>query len=590
MSAPTQPQAPAIVRPGSFCLFSRHFSEKVGGKVISLNAHLCAFSAPKKIHHLQVFFSGVLYNLTQLVAQHTLAAPDPETAIAVLYKKLGPEIATHLDGAYAIVILDGPDLTLLRDREGLESLYYTKKNDAVIISNSMQEIKKLVKLEVNSRDLPKYFVLDQINDEHTFFKDVYQVKILEILKVHCADNTWQSRTYDPIAYAPMRGERLDDDQIVTRLEELLADRIRTLIAAFPHSPVLNTQSGGTDSALTQCLLKNLGSNQSICANFSTYGLDAQYSQEVAHHLGSDHTIVEVGVAQFLENLQEGIKVFGMPLMFEGESMFNFMYKQLGRQTSPHGPPVICFDSNGADAILGHGRLLMALNVIEKSPGFFGFLTRVARHVARNPVVGMMHEIAKGARTGDMTPQLYFAIFNLNARVELVRKAFGLTDVTFIPEFELAEQAKYPVSLLERMYRLQVFQYEVKRINNITFQLARRCNVIMLYPFRDKSLTEFFLNIPTGRKVKHRVQKYYGKKLLTKYLPAELVYRQKINKGIPYQKIFKEEAGFAALISEIREARYRYFDFDLDAVFGTPGLEGFAMKVINFHIWHELFIA
>ncbi len=571
------------------CLYSRNLADRTRSASLHLNDVICAASAPETTLGLQVCFSGVLYNLDHLRVLYDLDSATPEQAIAALYRRLGTRITTVLDGAYAIVILDNNRVTLFRDREGLESLYTYRRGDNFIIANSIGQIRQLVRLEVNHAALPRYFVLDQLNDEQTFFKDVYQVSVLKFMTVDLRSNTWSAADYDDLPYSPIAIQKLDDAEIIEGLETRLSDRIKSLTRAFPGCQVLNTQSGGTDSALTQCLLRQTGHNRSICANFSDFGMDARYSQDVARHLDSDHRIVDIDVGCFFENIKAAIKIFEMPLIFEGESMFNHLYGKLGNGSSRGGPPVICFDSNGADAILGHGRLLMALSQFQEAPGLADFVTGLASQFSRKGLAAMMHDIARGARSGEMTPEFYFAVFNLKKRVSLVQQAFGLDDVASIVEFELAEQAKYPVDLLERVYRLQVFQYEVKRINNITYNLAKRHNVVTLHPFRDRALTEFFLNIQTRRKIKRGVQKYYGKKLLEKYLPRDMIYRKKINKGIPYIRLFREDKQFSELIEELKASPPSYFEFDLEQIFGRAELAPFAMKLINLHLWHDLFL-
>ncbi len=570
------------------CLFSAKFADNAIDSV-ALGHSLHTSSQFCKMHAVNVFFSGVLYNLEMLRHDLKMAGGEPAEIVAALYTKYGHTLPQKLDGAYAIVIVQGAEVGLLRDREGLESLYYYRKGSDLIISNSIKKIKSLLKLEVSSRDLAKYFVLDQINDAHTLFKNVFQVKLLEYLKLNLADGRVACSTYDELPYQPMQDNHLTDAAILSGLEARLSERIGKLVSAFPGSAVVNTQSGGTDSALTQCLLKQAGHNRSICANFSQHGLDGQYSEEVACHLGSDHRVLEIGADDFFHNIRAGIETFELPLIFEGESMFQNLYREIGRHTSLDGPPVLCFDSNGADAILGHGRLLLGLHFMQKWPRLFSAVTTAASTVTSEELTTMLQEIVYGVRSDEMTPEVFFAIFNLKRRIEIVRRAFGLDDVAFIPEYELAEQSKYPVNLLERMYRLQIFQYEVKRINNITYNLARQHNVITLYPFRDRALTQFFLNIPTGRKIKRGVQKYYGKKLLQTYLPRNLVYRKKISKGIPFAQLFQEDNNFAPLVREIMATDYPYFDFDVATVFNQERLSPFAMKLINFHIWHEIFV-
>lgn len=562
---------------------------------LATSAHRFAFGEqfkatrqPAQELGLIVFFMGRIFNLKKLCAHYEVPGYEPEKLIAIIYRKVGTELAKVLDGAYAIAILDGDALSLLRDREGFENLYYAKRGTELVIGTKVREIGKVLKLGVNQKALPRYFVLDQLNNEDTFFADVYQVKIFEWLSVNLSAVQCHSETYDQIAYSLLPDLGLNDAEVANGIEDLLCARIENLISYFPGSPIYNNQSGDTDSALTQCLLRELGHNQSVCANFEDIGSDAKYSSDVAAFLKSSHEVIHVARDDFLRNMSEGIKVIGQPLIFEGECLFNHMAKVLGSESKPERP-LICFDSNGADAILGHGRILMALSLLIQLPGFFNVGQKLARGFLAKDLRQILPKLLKGLREDNFSADFFFAAFSLLNRVALVRQAFELDDVDWIPEYELSQQHQYPVDFLEKVYRLQVFQHEARRISNTTYQLAKRNNIVMLYPFRDSPLIRFMLDIPTERKLKHWIQKYHGKKLLQRYLPSNLVYRKEINRGGPFGELFQKEPQFKRLIEEIKDCGYDYFNFDYDKVFSTPGLEAFAIKLINFHLWHRDFI-
>ncbi len=44
-----------------------------------------------------------------------------------------------------------------------------------------------------------------------------------------------------------------------------------------------------------------------------------------------------------------------------------------------------------------------------------------------------------------------------------------------------------------------------------------------------------------------------------------------------------------IIREIKVKQYPYFNFNYDEIFGSRRYSALAYKLINFHIWHKLFI-
>ena len=313
--------------------------------------------------------------------------------------------------------------------------------------------------------------------------------------------------------------------------------------------------------------------------------------DVARHLNSDHTLVEIDTNDFFKNIREGIKYCEVPLIFQGEAMFNYMFGKIN-ESKNSDEPISCFDNNGADAILGHSRSLMAIRYIKLfSPFFRLFNSTIVRIKSKKDYLRNI-EIIKGIKSNKFTPKFLCALFNETDKLKVVKEAFNLSDsdLSSIHGFELKELEKYDVDLIDKLYRLPIFEYETKRIANIDYQLAKNNNICLVFPFRDKTLINFLLNVPTKRKIKHFTDKYFGKKLLIKYLPKKLVYRKKIGKGIPFQKIFRNDKNFISIIEEIKDANYiNYFNFDLNKIFYTKNYEEFAIKLINFHIWHKLFI-
>jgi len=64
------------------------------------------------------------------------------------------------------------------------------------------------------------------------------------------------------------------------------------------------------------------------------------------------------------------------------------------------------------------------------------------------------------------------------------------------------------------------------------KMAMAASVEGRVPFLDHKLVEFMLNVPSHLKVKNNQTKYLLKKVAEKYLPKEIIYRQKVGFGTP----------------------------------------------------------
>ncbi len=67
-----------------------------------------------------------------------------------------------------------------------------------------------------------------------------------------------------------------------------------------------------------------------------------------------------------------------------------------------------------------------------------------------------------------------------------------------------------------------------------------CSLECRVPLLDHSVTELSARIPTELKVRGNVRKYLLKKVAERYVPAELLYRQKMGFRVPIRRWFKRE--------------------------------------------------
>ncbi|MBR2290567.1 MAG: DUF1933 domain-containing protein [Clostridia bacterium] len=95
----------------------------------------------------RIVFSGHLYNLKELkemlIRKDFEIETNQETEILIkLYISFGKDVIHRLNGAYSFAIWNEKEKELLvvRDRFGLEPLYYAMKNGNFIFASSIKEI------------------------------------------------------------------------------------------------------------------------------------------------------------------------------------------------------------------------------------------------------------------------------------------------------------------------------------------------------------------------------------------------------------------------------------------------------------------
>ena len=173
------------------------------------------------------------------------AAPDVEL-IARAYGEWGEDCAAHLVGDFAFVVWDAPRRRLFcaRDHLGVKPLFYARIGDAVVVSNTLECIRRhpAISGELYEPAIAD-FLLFGANRESgtTVFRDIRRVPAAHSI-AWSADTTRTRRYWTLPVDAPIHFRRAADytDRFTELLQCAVRDRVRTRRAAV-------FMSGGIDS-------------------------------------------------------------------------------------------------------------------------------------------------------------------------------------------------------------------------------------------------------------------------------------------------------------------------------------------------------
>jgi asparagine synthase (glutamine-hydrolysing) len=212
------------------------------------------------IDAIQVVFNGEIYNHEQLRdelrgAGYRFADRCDGSILPALYHRYGPDFARHLDGMYAIAVLDRraePTLTMATDETGMKSLYYCAGPDGgVHFASELPPLLALPHVDRTPRldGLDAYLATRVLFGEDTMFEGV--------------------RVLPPGAVArctASSGLRVDRRPALPEAAPVTADlagagrAVRTTLRAETHrlistdTPLAAICSGGLDSSLVTALL------------------------------------------------------------------------------------------------------------------------------------------------------------------------------------------------------------------------------------------------------------------------------------------------------------------------------------------------
>jgi asparagine synthetase B (glutamine-hydrolysing) len=535
------------------------------------------------------FYHGIFHNFSELSQSIGYDTQSFEEVLIELYLKDEKKFPSLLTGNFSLVIGNKEQLYLLRDGNGYENMYFSESgpdSEGLMVSNSIKEIARYSELEVDTKTLPGYFLKTDVNSGATFFKGIKTLAFFEFAKVDLKTNLIRRECFDDF-FTVNKTIRPDSiKQVVDKFDNLFGKIIdEKYIQLKQKHKIINALSGGTDSTFVQYYLKQNGSDTAYTANFTKAGLDHEYASDVAEFLHLKQKTIQCDTSDLLSVMPEGIYLSEKPFMFAGESMLMRMYGQIGND---FGVPVACFDGTGAEGILGASRILYELRIIRKYRFLFGLVLPLIKFGSKK-YFNRYKEFYEFVN-GKIIPGNFILRYFTDEKIrETVRVAFNLSTLDNTDEFEISMMKRYNTSLFEAVYRYLAFELEYKRVNNVRVQIAKNYRISLVFPFTETRLFRLLIGYDTEIKLRKAKTKYIFRKAMEKKFPKNFIYRKKVKKNVSvFDEILQNEKT-RGIIAEIKNKHYPYFNFDFDEVFGSSKYSALAYKLINFHIWHKLFI-
>ncbi len=132
-----------------------------------------------KTENYVIFFSGRLFS----VCNKKMHLIESETAKTILnlYTTFGTDFLNHIDGSFAIGIIDlkNNEVFLAVDRLGIRPLYYSSTPDEFIFSNTIKDIltNSSIKASISKDEICEIFGFGPAHTPgKTYFKDIFKIK------------------------------------------------------------------------------------------------------------------------------------------------------------------------------------------------------------------------------------------------------------------------------------------------------------------------------------------------------------------------------------------------------------------------------
>ena len=266
---------------------------------------------------LVIVFNGEIYNFRELRACLEPAGvqwrshSDTEVLVEAI-AAWGVETALQrLEGQFAFAVWDRATrrLTLARDRFGEKPLYYGKVGRNLVFASELKAIRQHPDFSgtLDQDALAAYVQYGYVPHPRSIYRDIWKLPQGTWLSFSAQDPF--GGAFEPEPYwsleaaigtaqaAPYQGS---EDEAVEQLDGLLRQSVAARMVA--DVPVGGLLSGGIDSSLTVALMQ--AQSQRPVKTFTIGSWDkrlneAQHAEDVARHLGTDHTELYVGPGEAL---------------------------------------------------------------------------------------------------------------------------------------------------------------------------------------------------------------------------------------------------------------------------------------------------
>jgi len=490
-----------------------------------------------------IVFNGEIYNFPELRKEmlgkgHRFYTNSDTETILHLYETHGEECVKHLRGMFAFAIWDCGKQTLFlaRDRIGKKPLYYYADGNQFLFGSEIKTIlqKQDVPREMSPSALIHYLPYGYVPDPESMFQGIR--KLPPGHHMTCKRGEVRVRKYWDVQY-PV-GKVLTEDACIDRMMEIFSEAVRIrLISEVPLGAFL---SGGIDSSMVVAMMaKHMGEpvkTFSIGFENQSYN-ELEYARVVSKRFGTDHheEIVKPDADSIILDL---VRSFDEP--FADSSAIPTFY--VSRMARKH--VTVALSGDGGDELFGgYGRykdswfgncsrfiprqarsLLMRVgrSLPESFPG-----VSTLRYIASDDDSRYIWKMAKGLSV------IHADIFSREIKDRV-------TSTDPAPAFRKYMNSLNGQDKLTRRMYLDLKTYLPGDIMTKVDRMSMAVSLETRAPILDHLLAEFAATIPPGLKVNGATTKYIWKKAAERFLPKEIIYREKQGFAIPMSYWIKKE--------------------------------------------------
>jgi asparagine synthase (glutamine-hydrolysing) len=542
--------------------------------------------------------NGEIYNYLDLKQElikqgHTFATKSDVEVLLHLYEEEGEEFVKRLNGQFAFALFDRKKgtLVLARDHFGINPLFYTVVDGLFIFASEIKAIlaHPSVPREVDLTGLDQVFSFPGLVSPRTVVRNVSSLKPGHRITVNrervAVEEYWD------LDYPKASECSYDkpESYYIDGLEDILFRSVKLRLQA--DVPIGFYLSGGLDSSLIAAAIAKVSGNgrsRSFSIGFTDAEInEAKYQHQMARHVNSTHHEIVFDESEVIQRLSDMIFHCECPV----KETYNTCSMALSEAVRRAGIKVV-LTGEGAD---------------EWFAGYVGYrfdsirVRQNKRAEQESPRENELREQVWGDKN------VIYEV-NLSSLQQQNTELYSNAVNEYFADFNcLNHEVVNKERLLGRhvMHQRSYLDFKLRLADHLLSdhgdRMALANSVEARYPFLDKDLVEFARYIPPDLKLRGFTEKYVLKRIAEKYIPKNVVDREKfgfrapgspfllkqniewINDLLSYERI-KRQGYFNPTVVEALKTRYSKPGFKLNFPFESD----FLNVILTHGIFLDLF--
>ncbi len=490
--------------------------------------------------------NGEIYNSPELrrqliAAGHRFKTGTDIEVILHLYEDHGKDCARHLRGMFAFALWDQRSRTLLlaRDHLGQKPLFFYQDDERFLFGSEVKAIlaSGLVQPQIDLEGLWHYVSMRFLPDRYTLFKGIRKLPAGTLLC--CKDGACHLERYWNVDFT--RKLAAGEAEILDGLDHLLKETVAMhLLSDVRVGAFL---SGGIDSSLVSALMATASQDAQPVPVFSI-GVQEQsfdelpYARMVAARYGLEahEQVVEADLVRLLpvmvHHMDEPADPFGVGV---------YLVSRLARETVK----VVLTGDGGDENFAGYDRFVgqrlldyycllpawfrkqVAQRLIERLPESFGYksLAQKARWFNEMSFFSGAERYAQSMSALRFTQESKQALFTRAARS-------GIEDYDSTRKIVDLFEAENVDHVVDRMLYTDLMTRMPDHLLVTVDRMSMAHSLETRSPLIDHKVVEYAASIPGDLKLKGNRLKYLLRKVAGRYLPDELITREKQGFAFP----------------------------------------------------------